>query len=117
MNLADLVDKLGLEVRTARESLDEEVTGGYASDLLSDVLAHGRSGDVWVTLQAHQNVVAVASLRGIVGIILVAGRQPEAETIDKAEAERIPILVSDLPAFEIIGRLFDLGIRGGRERR
>ena len=115
MKLADLTDRLGLHVRTAQEKLAEEVTGGYASDLLSDVLAHGRSGDVWVTLQAHQNVVAVASLRGIVGIILVAGRQPEAETIEKAEAEHIPILVGDLPAFEIVGKLYELGIRGGTE--
>jgi hypothetical protein len=88
------------------------VTGGYVSDLLSDVLGHAEEGSIWVTLHIHQNVVAVASHKGLAGIILVQGRQPEKDTIAKAEEEDIPIMVSDLPAFELVGRLYGAGIRG-----
>ena len=117
MKLVDVVDRLGLQVRSARERLDRSVTGGYASDLLSDVLANGREGDIWVTLQIHQNIVAVASLKELAGIILVNGREPEEDTVEKAESEGIPVLVSGLPAFELVGRLFGLGVRGvGVER-
>jgi hypothetical protein len=113
MKLGELVEKLNLEVRTGAAKLDSEVTGGYASDLLSDVIGNGAEGNVWVTLQVHQNIVAVAHMKDLAGIILVAGRQPHDDTLEKAEAEGIPIMVSALPAFELIGRLYDLGIRGG----
>jgi hypothetical protein len=113
VKLTDLVDALGLDVRSARGKLGNEVTGGYASDLLSDVIAHGRHGDVWITLQVHQNVVAVASMKELAGIVLVGGREPEEQTLRKAESEGIPIAVSNLPAFELVGRLYGLGLRSG----
>lgn len=114
MKLAELVHKLNLSVRAARASLDREVTGGYASDLLSDVLANSRPGDLWVTLQIHQNIVAVASLKELAGVILVSGREPEHDTVEKAEAENTVIMVSELPAFELVGRLHSLGVPGTR---
>lgn len=112
MKLRDLVQKFDLEVKTGSDHLDREVTGGYASDLMSDVLAHGAEGSVWVTLHIHQNIVAVAAHRGLSGIILVQGRQPEQDTLAKAAEEQIPVMVSSLPAFELVGRLYEAGIRG-----
>ena len=111
MKLAELVDILDLEVRSARDRLDVEVTGGYASDLLSDVIGNSREGNVWVTLQIHQNIVAVANMKDLAGIILVSDREPEEDTLEKAEKERIPVMVSKLSAFELVGRLYGLGIR------
>jgi hypothetical protein len=112
MKLSDIVKEFNLEVKTGAAQLATEVTGGYASDLLSDVLANAEEGVVWITLHIHQNIVAVASHKGVAGIILVQGRQPEADTLAKAEQENIPILVSSLPAFEIVGRLYHAGLRG-----
>ncbi|MFQ5791000.1 MAG: serine kinase [Acidobacteriota bacterium] len=114
MKLADLVDTLDLEVTSAHRSLDKEVTGGYASDLLSDVIANSRTGDLWITLQIHLNIVAVASMKGLAGIVRVNGREPEEDTIEKAETEGIPMMVSKLPTFELVGKLYHLGLRGGR---
>lgn len=113
MKLAEVVSSLDLKVRTARGALDRDVGGGYASDLMSDVIAHASKGDLWVTLQVHQNVVAVASLKELAGVVLVNGREPEAAAAERAESENIPILVSDLPAFDVVGRLHQLGITGG----
>jgi len=112
MKLSDLVHGLSLEVRSGQDSLDREVTGGYSSDLLSDVIAHAVEGDLWITLQTHVNVVAVASMKGLCGVVLVNGREPAEETIEKAIAEGVPILLSKLPAFELIGRLYKLGLKG-----
>jgi hypothetical protein len=112
MKLNNLVKEFGLEVKTGAAQLDAEVTGGYVSDLLSDVLAHAEEGVLWVTLHIHHNIVAVAAHKGLSGIVLVQGRQPEADTIAKAEEENIPIMVSDLSAFELVGRLYKAGIRG-----
>lgn len=112
MKLNELVEKLNLDVRSARGNLDSEVSGGYASDLLSDVLANSREGNIWVTLQIHQNIVAVATMKDLAGIILVNGREPEEETVEKADEEDIVIMISELPAFELVGRLYKLGISG-----
>ena len=112
MNLNNIVKEFGLEVKTGSDRLDREVTGGYVSDLLSDVLAHADEGMLWVTLHIHQNIVAVAAHKDLAGIILVQGRDPEKETVIKAEEEGIPIMVSTLSAFELVGRLYKAGIRG-----
>ncbi len=111
MKLQEIVDSLSLEVKTPSSDLTKEVTGGYVSDLLSDVIANCKEGHVWVTLQAHQNIVAVATLRELSGIILVNNKTPEPETLKKAEGEGIPIMGTSLPAFEIVGRLYALGLR------
>jgi hypothetical protein len=112
LKLTDLVKKLRLEVKTGAQRLDVGVTRGYASDLMSDVMANANEGDLWVTLQTHQNIVAVAVMKSLAGIILVNSREPEEETIQKAEAEGVPIMTSTLPAFELVGRLFELGVSG-----
>ena len=112
MRLKELVEKLNLKVRCGAENLDADVKRGYASDLLSDCLAHAKEGDIWVTLQIHQNIVAVASMKELSGVILVNGREPEETTLKKAEKENLPVLVSELPAFELVGRLYKMGISG-----
>lgn len=112
MKLTELIQKLNLSVRSAKGNLEREVTGGYASDLLSDVLANSKEGNVWITLQIHQNIVGVASMKDLAGIILVNSREPEPETLEKAESEKVPIMVSEMPTFELIGMLYSLGVVG-----
>ena len=112
MKVREIVTYLKLDVKAGADGLDNEITGGYASDLLSDVIANSQEGNLWVTLQIHKNVLAVASLKELAGIILVNGREPDKETLQKAVEEKIPVLTSNLPAFEVIGRLYALGITG-----
>jgi len=115
MKLTELIQKLNLSVRSAKGSLEREVTGGYASDLLSDVLANSKEGNIWITLQIHQNIVGVASMKDLAGIILVNSREPESETLEKAETEKVPIMVSEMPSFELIGMLYSLGVAGTKQ--
>ena len=112
MKITDLVQNLNLSVKSAQKDLDRQVTGGYSSDLLSDVLANSEPGNIWITLQIHQNIVAVATMKDLAGIILVNGREPEKDTLEKAEAENIVIMVTELSTFELVGRLYGLGITG-----
>lgn len=114
MTLQQIAEKIGLKPLCALTMLAKEVTSGYVSDLLSDVMANAKAGDVWVTMQTHQNIVAVASLKEIAGIIIIGGREPDRQTLLKAEAEKIPLLLSELPAFEVVGRLYQMGISGKR---
>lgn len=111
MNLRDIVTTLGLEVKTGENLLDRQASGGYAGDLLSDVLAHAKEGEVWITLQTHPNIVAVASAKKLAAIIIVHGRLPETATLQKAAEEQIPILVSHRSTYDVVCQLSDLGIK------
>jgi hypothetical protein len=110
MKLKDILERIPMEVKAGRENLDREVKGGYVSDLLSDVMANSKEGDIWVTLQVHQNIVAVAQLKEIAGIAIINNREPEPDTIEKANREGIPIMVTPLSGFELVGRLYEMGI-------
>lgn len=113
MKLSDLAARLELKIYPGGIRLDRPVGGGYVSDLLSDVMGHGRKDDLWVTMQVHPNIVAVAVLKELAGIVLVNGREPAEETLRQAEREGVPVLGSRLSAFELVGRLYGLGIKGG----
>jgi predicted transcriptional regulator len=113
MTLRELASKLSLSVQAGADKLDREVSGGYASDLLSCVMARARKGNVWVTLQCHVNVVAVASLLELAGIIITEGAIPDAATLAKASDEGVPILTTSKTTFVVVGELTGLGVRGG----
>ncbi|MBN1634941.1 MAG: serine kinase [Deltaproteobacteria bacterium] len=108
MNLDFIVEKMELKCKCCWENLRREVSGGYVGDLLSDVIANSNSGDIWVTRQVHQNIVAVATLKEHAGIIIIQGAQPDKDTIEKAAKEGMPIMVSSLPAFEVVGKIYHL---------
>ncbi len=111
MKLEDIVGQLSLEVAAASAKLDAEVTGGYTCDLLSYVMAKAKTGDLWITVQGHPNIVAVASLIGLSGIIVAEGSKVEPATIAKAEQEGVPILTTPLAVYTVAGQLWTLGVR------
>lgn len=108
MNVADVVKKLDLDVLSGKSHLNKNVTGGYCSDLLSDVMGNASEGDLWITLQIHKNILAVASLKEVAGIIVVKGLTPDEETLEISEKEEIAILSTNESAFEIAGKLYQL---------
>ena len=108
MKLKEVVEKLQLKVFTGQDKLDTEVTGGYTSDLLSDVIANSKDGNLWITLQTHQNIIAVAKLKDLAGIIIVNNRKPDEETLQRAKDEKVTLLASGETAFRISGKLYDL---------
>ncbi len=111
MNVETIIKELNLKVRSASDKLNNNVTGGYTGDLLSDVIANSHEGDIWITRQVHQNIVAVASLKEHAGIILTNSCEPTGETLEKANQEKIPVMISDLPAFELTGKIYNLLVK------
>ncbi len=111
MTIQEIVAALDLEV-VAGTADDRQVTGGYVSDLLSCVMAGAAGGNVWVTLQAHPNVVAVADLLGLAGVIITENTRPDAETIGRANEKDIPLLATPKGSFAIVARLGQMGISG-----
>lgn len=108
MKLKEIMEKLELKALSAKDSLDVEVSWGYTSDLLSDVIANSKEGNLWITLQTHQNIIAVAKLKELSGIILVNSRQADEETLRKAEEEKVPLFTTPESAFNISGKLYEM---------
>lgn len=108
MVLKEVIDRFGLKVLSGAEHLGLEVTGGYCSDLLSDVMGNADEGHIWITIQVHKNIVAVAALKELSAILLVKGLKATDEAIEAANEQGIPILQTDESAFEIAGKLYNL---------
>ncbi|MDL2282320.1 serine kinase [Parabacteroides sp. OttesenSCG-928-G06] len=108
MKVNELVNKLNLTLFCGEGGMNNEITGGYTSDLLSDVMGNAEEGMVWITMQTHQNVIAVAALKDIAAVILVNGLQPDQEMLEKGNSEGVPILGTTLSAFELSGKTYRL---------
>ena len=112
ITLEEIADQLSLSVQTASHKLDNEVKGGCACDLLSAVMASGQPGDLWLTVQSHANIVAVAVMLDLAGIVVTGGVEVMPDTIEKATREEVPILTTPLSTFAVAGRLAALGVSG-----
>jgi hypothetical protein len=108
MKISEILKSLELEVKSCSQNIENPFSGAYVSDLLSDVMAKGTDGELWITLQTHLNIVAVASVKGLSGIIIVNSRCPDAETLKRAESEGILIASTPLSCFEAAGRLYKI---------
>jgi hypothetical protein len=110
MKLDEVVRELSLEVAAGADRLDADVTGAYVGDLLSRVMASVRPGTLWVTVQAHPNVVAVGVLGALAGVIVAEGVAPDPTALRKAEEEGLPLLTTRRSAYGTCAALARLGI-------
>lgn len=111
MNLQEIIDTLELTPLTnAHDYVSIDPSCGYSSDLLSCVMAGAPKKSVWITLQAHGNIIAVATLLDLSAVIITEGAQPDQTTIDKANEENVILLSSAKPTYYIIGKLWEMGL-------
>lgn len=110
MQINEVVDRLGLTVLVGAEHLNADVAGGYVADLLSCVIAGAKPHDLWVTLQTHVNIVAVASLKEIAGILVAEGAVVPDVTLEKAAQQGVVMLSSPQPIYETVKQLVALGL-------
>ncbi len=112
MTLQEIVAELNLMCLTNPCDFSAiEVKSGYASDLLSCVMAGARHHGVWITLQSHSNVVAVAALLELSAVIITEGARPSQDAIDKANEERVNLFLTDKSTFWVVGKLWEMGVR------
>lgn len=101
MKLSDLKDKLALEVITFKEENNVDVEGLYVGDLLSWVMGHAQEKQAWVSVQTHENVIAVAMLKELSCIIVCDNAEVPSSTIEKADANNLAIFRTTMSAYEI----------------
>lgn len=113
MNLQEIIKTLDLTLLTeSKDFTQTNPTNGYCADLLSCVMAGADHEGIWVTLQSHANIVAVAALLDIAAVIITENAQPDMETIEKANAEGVVLLSTSKKSFEVCGLLWQSGLKG-----
>lgn len=110
MKVSDLITQIDFEVIATQEALNKEIYGAIVGDLLSYVMGNGSEGNVWISVQAHMNVVAVSLLKEFSCLILIGDVTLEEEVIEKAKAENFAILRSSESAYAVCGMLLNIGI-------
>jgi hypothetical protein len=110
MSLDQIARKLNLKPKNEADA-GAEVTSGYASDLLSDVLAKARKGTLWVTNQKHQNVIGVAVMLDLAGVVIAGGMEPDDNTLEKARDENVSVYTTTESLFDVVGKLYEMGVR------
>ena len=112
MRLNELIKKLELTIKADAGNLEQEVDNCYVSDLLSNAMGQALPGSLWITMQGHPNIVAVASLLSLPAIIVAGNATVENDTLKKAVDNDVSILTSSMAVFELIGRLHTEGFTG-----
>src|SRR5512140_876876 len=103
MKLKELAEKL--ELKPVTQMFDKEITGVYISDMVSDVIANAKAGNLLVTVQIHNNVIAAANLVDISGIVVTQGKLPADDVVKMAEKAEIPVFSTDLNRWQVATKL------------
>ncbi len=109
MTVYETIEKLNL--RPFNKANDCEITGGFASDLLSDVVGNTEPGNVLLSVQVHRNIVAVSTLVGLSAVIITSGRIPDESVVEAARENELNLLSTEDSTFEIAGKLYEMGLR------
>lgn len=114
MTLKEIIEELDLTLLTEEQDFSEVIpSGGYTSDMLSRVMGGAPSGGIWVTLQSHANAIAVASVMELKAMILTEGVRLDPKGIAIANKENITLLSTEKSTFTVVGKLWEMGLRGG----
>ena len=107
MKLSDLIAAMSFEVILAGDD-SKELSGCYTGDLLSEVMGNAGDGDLLVTIQAHRNTVAVATLKDCPAIIICNDRPVPDDMIKAAESENIALLRTKENQYTVSGKIYNL---------
>ncbi len=110
MKLSEIVELLDATVVTKDFDGEREATSGFVGDLLSVVMGKAKEECVWVTIQSHINVVAVASLVDMACVVVAEGFVVDEDALAKAEMEEIPMMTTKLSSFEAVAALAKKGL-------
>jgi predicted transcriptional regulator len=109
VKVKDLETKLGL--KPVNQLYDKDIEGAFISDMISDVMAGAKAGNVWVTVQTHKNIAAAANLVDISAVVIVRGKKIPEDTLQMADRAKMTVFTTDLDSFQVAVKLYEAGVR------
>jgi len=107
MKLKNIISELQL-ITVVEANLDKDIFDAYACDLLSDVMGNAQEGQIWITMQTHKNLAAIASLKDLPAIIIVGNNKPAADLVEFAKENNVAIFTTSMTAFKTCGLLWNI---------
>ncbi len=109
MKLQELANRL--ELKPLTRVFDRDVTGVYISDMVSDVIANAKAGDLLVTAQSHANVIAAANLVDTSAVVITQDKALPDDVVKMAEKAEIGVFGTALTRWQMATRLYEAGLR------
>ena len=101
MKVADLTNLESFRLAAGASGIQKEIQNVYICDLLSQVMGKAEANSAWITIQTHLNIIAVAALIELSCVIIPEGNALEQATAEKADEEGIPVICTDMTAYEV----------------
>ena len=114
MKLSEIKEILEADVLVGNENLDIQVTGGAASDLMSDLLRNPKEGSLLLTGLTSIQVIHTSIIAGMAAIVFVRGKRPNEDITNLARENELPLLSTQYNMYSSCGRLFSKGLRSIR---
>lgn len=111
MKLKDIKELIKCRSLTEENLLEREINSAYAADMMSDVLKSCETGALLITGLINQQVVQVAEIMDLKGIIFINGKEPSKDVTDKALSIKLPLLTTEMNMYEVCGLLFKSGLK------
>ncbi|MBM3475653.1 MAG: hypothetical protein FJX75_20505 [Armatimonadetes bacterium] len=115
MTLARAVEVLKAQAVVPAADGSLEVSGCFAADLMSDVLAFGREGSLLVTGLATDQAIRTAAIMHLVAVVIIEGKTVQADLVETAREEGVPVYQTPLSKYEACGLLMQAGLRPYRK--
>jgi predicted transcriptional regulator len=112
MQLAAIKEVLKARVLVGEDKLALNIDAGAGGDLMSDLLRRPMSGVVVLSGLNTLQVIRTAVITGVAALVLVRGKEPDAEMVAEARLHGLPVLSTPFTMFTACGRLFNQGLRG-----
>ncbi|MDD4089049.1 MAG: DRTGG domain-containing protein [Tissierellia bacterium] len=112
MIIEEIADIVKADVLTNYHEGNTELKYGFASDLMSDVLAYACSEALLITGLNNPQVIRTAEMLDINAVLFVRGKRPCDEVIELAKENSITILATEYTMFNTCGLLVLNGMKG-----
>jgi hypothetical protein len=111
MTLAAAVDVLKAEPVYQPPGDGTLLSGCFAADLMSDVLAFARQGSLLLTGLVTHQTMRTAAIKQLAAVVVVEGKQVGNDMVEAAREEFVPLYRTPLSKYEACGLLLQAGLR------
>lgn len=110
MTIREIARILDARWLCCEEAADTDVCYAFASDMMSDVLAHVGEDTMLLTGLINSQSVRTAEMLDIPCLVFVRGKLPHQDAVQRAQLIGLPTLVTTCSMYEACGRLYAAGL-------
>lgn len=111
MTLATAIGVIKAETIIPAPSLEAALSGAFAADLMSDVLAFAREDSLLVTGLNSDQTIRTAAIKHLIAVVLIQGKQVTPDMIEAAREQGVGLYQTPLSKYETCGLLLEAGLR------